>query len=308
MDFLPNGAWPVMLTPFRDDHAIDWDAVEAYTDWLIRTGAAGIFAVALSSEMYDLTPAERVALTRRVSDVADGRVPVISSALGGEPAQIAAAAAAQVEAGAAAVVLIASTLATAEESDDVLFTRVQTVLEDVPDVPFGIYECPVPYKRLLTLETVRALASTGRFVFYKDTSHRMDTMTARIGASRGTPLKHYNAEISSLVSTQRAGGHGFCGYAANIYPDLVAWLCANYESEAVAEVERVQRLLSIAEHGINSRYPSSAKYLLAHRSGLQVLPVSRWKPEPIGPHEGQPLIDLVDYIDSLDLPGLRTCQ
>ncbi|WP_420112933.1 dihydrodipicolinate synthase family protein [Pseudactinotalea sp.] len=305
VDRFPDGAWPVMLTPFREDRSIDWDAVDAYADWLIRMGSAGIFTVALSSEMFDLTPSERVALTRRVVDAADGRAPVIASALAGEGLSVAEAAAGLVEAGAAGVVLIASSLATPEEPDDVLIGRMQTVLERVPDVPFGIYECPVPYKRLLTLETVRWLAETGRFVFYKDTSHRVDVMTARIEATRGTPLKHYNAAISSLVSTLRAGGHGFSGYAANIYPDVVAWLCANVAAAPAPEVERAQRLLSVAEHAINSRYPTSAKYLLAHRAGLPVLPVSRWKPESIGPHEGQPLRDLVDYIASLELPGLR---
>lgn len=305
MDTLPDGAWPVMLTPFHQDRSIDWDTVDAYADWLVRTGSAGIFTVALSSEMYDLTPAERIEVTRRVAGAAAGRVPVLASALGADPAEIAESAHALVDAGADAVVLIASSLARADEPDSVLLDRVEGVLDRAPGIGFGVYECPVPYKRLLTLEAVRWLGGTGRFVFFKDTSHRTDVMAARVDALRGTPLKHYNAEISSLVATLRAGGHGFSGYAANIYPDLVAWLCSEHARADQAEIERVQRLLSIVEHAVNNRYPTSAKYLLAHRTGLPVEPVSRWKPEAIGEHEGQPLRDLVDYLGSLDLPGMR---
>ena len=56
---LPDGGWPVMLTPFREDRSLDFEQVDALTDWLIDNGAAGIFTVALSSEMYDLTEEER---------------------------------------------------------------------------------------------------------------------------------------------------------------------------------------------------------------------------------------------------------
>ena len=38
---LPDGAWPVMLTPFHEDRSIDWDGLDAYTDWLIELGSAG---------------------------------------------------------------------------------------------------------------------------------------------------------------------------------------------------------------------------------------------------------------------------
>ena len=56
----PRGAWPVMLTPFHDDLSIDLEALDRYTDWLVEQGAAGLFPVALSGEMYDLTEEERL--------------------------------------------------------------------------------------------------------------------------------------------------------------------------------------------------------------------------------------------------------
>ena len=61
---LPKGVWPVMLTPFTADGAIDWDGVDVLTDWYIESGVAGLFAVCASSEMYHLTEGERYALAR----------------------------------------------------------------------------------------------------------------------------------------------------------------------------------------------------------------------------------------------------
>ena len=93
MSDLPDGAWPVMLTPFSADLSVDWDVLDRYTDWLIAHDAAGLFPVALSGEMYEMPEAERLEVARRVVDRAAGRVPVLASiAEAGTDAEIAAAA------------------------------------------------------------------------------------------------------------------------------------------------------------------------------------------------------------------------
>ncbi|MGO2751082.1 MAG: dihydrodipicolinate synthase family protein [Pseudoclavibacter sp.] len=301
---LPNGAWPVMLTPFNEDRSIAWDEVDQLTDWLIDNGSAGIFAVALSGEMYDLTEQERLELATRVVARAAGRVPVIASCVAsGEASAQARSAADMAATGVDAVVLISSLVAGLDEADAVWRDRVQHILDENPGVDFGIYECPIPYKRLASLDLVKWMAESGRFVFYKDTSHSTATLSARIDVMSGTRLKMYNAQISSLTDSLRAGGAGLSGYAANIYPEHVAWLCENFADAPSEEVVTVQRLLTVAEHVINTRYPTSAKYYLSHSSKLDIRPISRWKPEGIGAHEGQPLIDFAEYFEGLELPG-----
>ncbi|WP_286310571.1 dihydrodipicolinate synthase family protein [Agromyces mangrovi Wang et al. 2018] len=298
---LPGGAWPVMLTPFHDDRSIDWDGVDAYVDWLIELGASGLFAVALSSEMYDLSDDEQLALARRVVARADGRVPVVASAVAsGAPERQADRVAEVAATGVDAVVLISSLVVPPEASAVQWIGAATTVLERNPGVDVGIYECPLPAKRLLDLDTVGWLASTGRCTFYKDTSHDLDVMGARIEASAGTRLRVYNAAIASLVPSLRLGAAGLSGYAANIYPELVEWLC-RHALEDSTDVAAVQRLLTVAEHAVNLRYPASAKVLLDVSSRLTFRQHSRWKPERIGDHEREPLRQLADYLAALDL-------
>src|SRR5690554_373098 len=74
-----------MLTPFQEDGAIDWAGVDSLVDWYIDNGAGGLFACCLSSEMYHLTSDERLALARRVSQRAAGRVPVVATGTFGGP-------------------------------------------------------------------------------------------------------------------------------------------------------------------------------------------------------------------------------
>jgi 4-hydroxy-tetrahydrodipicolinate synthase len=54
-----KGFIPVMLTPFKNNGAIDYDALTKLTEFYLEAGAAGLFANCLSSEMYELEPDER---------------------------------------------------------------------------------------------------------------------------------------------------------------------------------------------------------------------------------------------------------
>ena len=69
-----------------------------------------------------------------------------------------------------AVILISNRLAAENESDDIFIERLERLLEQLPkDVKLGFYECPVPYKRVLTPPILKYCISTGRFAFLKDT-------------------------------------------------------------------------------------------------------------------------------------------
>lgn len=84
----PFGVWPVMLTPFHEDRSIDWDGLDALIEWYLAAGLSGLFGVCLSSEMYALTPEERVRLAAHVVKRAAGRVPVVAAgAFGDSPAE-----------------------------------------------------------------------------------------------------------------------------------------------------------------------------------------------------------------------------
>jgi 4-hydroxy-tetrahydrodipicolinate synthase len=278
---LPDGAWPVMLTPFTADLQIDWDALDAYTDWLIEQGSAGLFPVALSGEMYELSEEERLAIARRVVERAAGRVPVIASVVESGSAELYAEAAARVAAtGVDAVILIASMILGEDEDESGLAAKIRTVLDANEGVFFGIYECPLPYHRILSTDSVKWMAETGRFLFFKETSHDVALMGERVLVSEGTPMKVYNAGIETLVDSLAVGVSGLSGWVVNVYPERVAWLCANSTSMDYPEALEAQGALDRIERGMGPTYPNSAKYLLAQR-GLDFAQNTRWNAKAI---------------------------
>ncbi|WP_439283234.1 dihydrodipicolinate synthase family protein [Microbacterium sp. A93] len=298
-----DGTWPVMLTPFHADRSIDWKTLDRYTEWLISHGASGLFAVALSSEMYQLSPTERHAIARRVASAAEGRVPVVASAIASSSVdEQVAAIQSMAKTGVDAVVLISSLIATELDTDATLSRRLDEILNRCPDQPLGVYECPIPYKRPVTDEMLTRLAHSGQVVFFKDTSHSIETMHRRIAITRGTPLRMFNAEITSLTATRRAGGAGFSGYAANVFPELVQRLCADPEASGAVDI---QRLLSIAEGLIGAGYPASAKLLVDFRSAIGMSQVCRSTASALNAHDAGPIQDLADYIASTGLLSFR---
>lgn len=263
-----------MLTPFEADLSIDLVAVRAYATWLIEQGSAGLFPVALSGEMFDLDEAERLAIVRCVVEAAAGRVPVIAAIA--ETTDPSASVARMAATGVDAVVLIASVVVGEHEDEGVMIDEVERILAENPGIDLGIYECPLPTHRLLSTETIVHLARTGRFVFFKETSHDVDRMAERVAAVRGTRLKIFAAGIETLSESIAVGVSGLSGWVVTAFPDAVARLCVSGDA---AEQER----LTAIEQAIGPTYPSSAKYLVARRSGIEMHPISRWRPAQIDP-------------------------
>lgn len=266
-DTLPQGFIPVMLTPFKDNGDIDFEGLTQLTELYLQAGAAGLFANCLSSEMYELTEDERLAITRHVVEVANGRVPVVATGtFGGAIAEQAEFAKKIYATGIQAVIVITSLLADADESDEVFMERMNELLRLTPGVIYGLYECPVPYKRLVRAKDLGELAATGRVVYHKDTSLDIDNVKGKIAATQGQRFGVYDAYMEHAVASLQAGSAGLSCIQGNFFPEIIVWLCANYNNpDQQAGVARVQQLLIETMPVIHYAYPTVAKYYLQKR-------------------------------------------
>jgi 4-hydroxy-tetrahydrodipicolinate synthase len=221
-----EGIIPVMLTPFSNDGQIDYDGLERLIGWYLTHGADALFAVCQSSEMQFLSLDERVALSRFVVKAVNGRVPVVTSGHISDdiPTQIDELTAMS-RTGADALILVTNHLDPEQQGAEAFKATLSTLLDRLPaDVPLGLYECPAPYRRLLTDDEVRFCAETERFILLKDVSCDLDTVKRRLALTAGTPLRILNANAAIAWDAMKAGAPGFNGVFANIHPDLYQWL------------------------------------------------------------------------------------
>jgi 2-keto-3-deoxy-L-arabinonate dehydratase len=77
-----HGCIPILVTPFADDGTLDLPSLEREIDWVVAEGAMGVACLAIASEGYKLTAAERDAVLQTTVRRVDGRVPVVASADG----------------------------------------------------------------------------------------------------------------------------------------------------------------------------------------------------------------------------------
>jgi 4-hydroxy-tetrahydrodipicolinate synthase len=275
-----KGVWPTMITPFKADSAksIDYELVDRLTDWYIKSGSAGLFSVCLSSEFYQLTPAERLQLADRVYQKAAGRVPVVASGTFGGPIEDQAAFVRQMGKKVDAVVIVVNRLAEKEESNEVWLSNAQKLLDLTEAIPMGFYESPEPYLRVMTPEMLSWAVSTGRFYFHKDGSTDRQLVKDKIKASSkaASHLDHnfgfYTAKAHFIKHVLDYGGFGFSGISANFYPWMHAWLCNNHEDK---RAEKVQNFLGVADNVVRQKYPRSAKRYLNEHYGFPISTVCR---------------------------------
>jgi 4-hydroxy-tetrahydrodipicolinate synthase len=77
-----RGCIPILVTPFHDDGTLDLDSLTREIDWVIAEGASGVACLAIASEGYKLTEAERDLIVEATVRHVAGRVPVVASADG----------------------------------------------------------------------------------------------------------------------------------------------------------------------------------------------------------------------------------
>jgi 4-hydroxy-tetrahydrodipicolinate synthase len=210
--------------------------------------------------MFFLSDEESLKLVKFVVKCVDGRVPVVASghtanAFNHQREQLIK----MSDTGVDAVILISNRLALAGESDALALENLQRLTADVPNhVDLGIYECPFPYKRLLSEETVAWCAQSGRYTFIKDTCCSLPMITRRLELTKGSRLHLANANSQTLLASLQAGCQAYSGVMANFHPELYVWLYENFQTQP-EKAQRLANYLSTAALAENLDYPVCAK-------------------------------------------------
>ena len=258
-----------MITPYLSDGSIDYQTAEKYVDFYFENGLDGIFAVCQSSEIFHLSLKEREKLNRLVYTRAKelerihGRpFTVVSSGhVSDTPEKQAEELNVIWNSGTDALILITNRLDIHNEGDDVWIENCKNLLAKLPDdVRLGLYECPYPYKRLVTPKILDYCLSTGKFYYMKDTCCDAALIKERVKQLADSHFKLLNANCQTLLQSMRDGANGYCGIMCNFHPRLYAWLGENFEKEP-EKAEQIQSFIGtfgFTEAGLP--YPLTAKY------------------------------------------------
>lgn len=273
-----RGVYPTMITPYKNG-VIDEDAVRELVRFYWKSGCDGIFAACQSSEIMFLSVEERALLVRlvvaeakRLAEVDKTRAPLmivasghVSDSIEDQADELCRIAAERPD----ALILISNRLDIANTTDEAWIADCEKLIAKLPpEMPLGIYECPKPYKRLLTDAMLKWCIETERFYFIKDTCCDADLIAHRLDICRGTRLEIFNANAQTLLATLKNGASGYCGVMANIHPELYVRLWhADWETR---QASILQDYLGLAATAESLTYPCCAKDYLNRYRGIKM--------------------------------------
>lgn len=279
----PKGFVPVMLTPFKDNGAVDFEGLTAITEFYLSSGASGLFANCQSSEMFELTEQERIDITKHVVNIVNGAVPVVAAGTFSTNILLQAEFVKKIyDTGVEAVIAITSMFAKENESDEIFEENVFKLIDYTGLIPLGFYECPQPYKRVMTAEQLGKFAATGKVIYHKDTCLDIEQIRAKLKVTKEfSSFGLYDAYMAHAVESLKAGAAGLSCIQGNFFPELVVWLSKNFNDPFLTnEVDQVQQFLIDHMEVMHEEYPIIAKYYL-QKKGFNITTLSRQSSTPI---------------------------
>jgi 4-hydroxy-tetrahydrodipicolinate synthase len=277
MNTFQNKFVPVMITPFNLKAKVDLEVVSELVEFYLSTGVKGLFANCLSSEMYSISEDERLELTRHIVKEVRGRVPVVATGSFGLTIPDKSEFAKRIyDTGINAVILITGHFANIEDSDETLLSNFDKMFRLTPGIPLGLYECPAPYKRILSADVFKALLESDRLVYHKDTSLDLEKIKVKLDlVKQHSTMEFYDAHTPNAMHSLQMGAKGMSSISGNFYPEILVWMCNNARNpDKLEDVKWLQAELSRVDPLIHIAYPMSAKYFLKKR-GLHIRTISR---------------------------------
>lgn len=259
-----------MITPYKNDGSIDVETALKYVDWYFDKGCTGIFALCHSSEIWQMSSTEEKtslsnAVYKRAKELEKKHGRSFTVVCSGHTSDSIEAQAKELTAvylaGADALILITNRLDINNEGDDVWIANAERLLSLLPkEAKLGLYECPLPYKRLVTPKILKWCLSTDRFYFMKDTCCDKIMIRERLELLKDSHFALMNANAQTLLDSLRHGASGYSSVMGNFHPELYVWLCDNYrkQPEKAETLQNFLGTLAFTEAGLP--YPLSAKY------------------------------------------------
>jgi 4-hydroxy-tetrahydrodipicolinate synthase len=269
----------VMITPFNLKAKVDWDALNSLIEFYMAAGVKGLFANCLSSEMFSISEDERLEITKYIVDRVKGRVPVVATGSFGLTIEDKADFTKKIYyTGIDAAIMVTGHFANVDDGDDVLLRNFEKMFRLTGNIPLGMYECPAPYKRIISASLFRQLLEADRLIYHKDTSIIQEQVKAKLDILKtmgNTALEFYDAHSPNAMFSLQHGAKGMSSISGNFYPEILVWMCNNANNpEKQEDIKWLQSEITRVDPLIHQAYPMSAKYFLAKR-GLPVRTISR---------------------------------
>jgi 4-hydroxy-tetrahydrodipicolinate synthase len=294
---LPQGVVTALVTPFREDERIDFNAWQRIVDFQIENGVGGLLAAGGQGEFYSLDQEERTVAFRFCRQAAGdraalyGNVGAVSTREAVRLAQCG-----EAEGLDYAVVITPYYL---RPSPTELVQHYCDVCRAVR-IPVLAYNIPERTGVELSVESLRRIAhQCENFIGLKDSSGRLDQIPELVAIGGERPFSVFVGRDHLILDALDLGAAGAVTACANVAPRAFVDLCRAHREGHRQEAVRLQELVRpLREAFALHTFPSVMKAAM-EMIGLPAGPCRR----PVGTMPADARVSLASVLEDLHLAG-----
>jgi 4-hydroxy-tetrahydrodipicolinate synthase len=259
-----HGSMVALVTPMREDGALDEASLERLVEWHIEQGSDALVAVGTTGESATLDEHEHCHVIKRVVQVARGRIPVIAGTGANSTTEAISLTRCAMQVGADACLLV--TPYYNKPTQEGLYLHHKAVAAAVP-IPQILYNVPGRTGVDMLPETVARLAEIPNIVGMKDATGNLQRARELID-SCGDQIDLYSGDDATALEFILMGGKGDISVTANVAPRAMHEMCAAALAGDRAGAEAInQRLLALHKDLFVESNPIPVKWAL-HAMGM----------------------------------------
>lgn len=250
-----QGVYPALTTPFTESDSIDYQMFEQNLRAQLDAGVDGVVLGGTLGEASSLLNEEKYDLVRFAVEKAAGRVPVVMN-IAEQTTRAAVAAAHEAErCGANGLMLLPPMRYKADDRETLAYFR---AVADATPLPIMIYNNPVDYKILVTLEMFDAMAEWPTVRAVKESTRDVSNVTRMLNRF-GDRFKILCGVDTLALESLLLGAHGWVAGLVDAFPRETVAIYRLAQAGKVAEARRIyQWFLPLLELDI---HPKLVQYI-----------------------------------------------
>jgi 4-hydroxy-tetrahydrodipicolinate synthase len=230
-----TGSLVAIVTPMKQDGALDLARFRQLIDWHVAEGTDGIVVVGTTGESPTVNFDEHKELIRLAVQHSRGRIPIIAGTGGNSTAEAIELTESAKKNGATACLSVVPYYN--KPTQEGLFLHFSKIAETV-DLPMILYNVPGRTVADLQTDTVLRLAQVPGIIGIKEASANIERNTDLVRrAPRNFAI--YSGDDATCLALILMGGHGVISVTANVAPKLMHQMCA---AALVGDVKKAREL------------------------------------------------------------------
>ena len=272
------GSIVALVTPMRDDGAVDYDALRRLIDWHVAEGTDCVGVVGTTGESPTVSVEEHCEIIRVSVEHAKGRVPVMAGTGGNSTLEAIELSRFARKVGADCSLSVVPYYN--KPSQEGIYQHFKAIAEAV-DIPMVLYNVPGRTVADMSAETTLRLAQVPGVIGIKEASGDIERACQLIKqAPKGFSI--FSGDDGSAIALMLLGGHGNVSVTANVAPRAMHELCAAAMAGRAREAAAIQfRLLALHKNLFIEPSPAPTKWAMAqlgHCGAALRLPITPLTP------------------------------